>query len=91
MDERGNIAAFIHTLDRCRMHMPDPNLPPNPPPNPPGTRCLYCGGIYPLGADRCPQCQAPTHHRPRARLRQFRWFVALLALLCLILILWLPR
>lgn len=59
--------------------------------NPPEIRCLYCGKTYPPGVDQCPHCRAPAHHRPRARLRQFRWFVALLAVLCLILILWLPR
>lgn len=54
-------------------------------------RCLYCGKTYPSGPDHCPHCQAPAHERPQARLRRFRWLVALLALLCLILILWLPR
>ena len=55
-------------------------------------RCLYCGQMYSADAQSCPHCQAPTHTRPRAtRLRQFRWFVALLAVLCAILILWLPR
>jgi len=60
-------------------------------PNPAETRCLYCGSTYPIGVDRCPQCRAPAHDRPQTRLRQFRWLVALLALLCLVLILWLPR
>ena len=55
------------------------------------TRCLYCGKTYTAGADQCPHCRAPAHYRPQARLRQFRWLVALLALLCLLLILWLPR
>ena len=59
--------------------------------NPAEIRCLYCGKTYPIGADLCPQCRAPAHIRPQNRLRQFRWFVALLALLCLIMILWLPR
>jgi len=59
--------------------------------NPPESLCLYCGKIYPLGADQCPHCGAPVHQRPQGRLLQFRWFVALLALLCLVLILWLPR
>jgi uncharacterized paraquat-inducible protein A len=55
-------------------------------------RCLYCGQMYPDDAPSCPHCQAPTHTLRRAtRLRQFRWFVALLAVLCAILILWLPR
>lgn len=54
-------------------------------------RCLYCGKRYALGAESCPHCQAPAHQRPRERFRRFRWFVALLALACLILILWLPR
>lgn len=54
-------------------------------------RCLYCGQNYPLGPDQCPHCGAPVHQRPQARLRHFRWFVAALALLCLLLILWLPR
>lgn len=53
--------------------------------------CIYCGKTYALGADRCPHCQAPAHRRPRQRLRRFQWFVALLALACLVLILWLPR
>ena len=55
------------------------------------TRCLYCGKSYPLGIEQCPHCQAPAHRRPQARLRRFRWLVIALALLCLILILWLPR
>ena len=62
-----------------------------PAPNPAEIRCLYCGKNYPLGAECCPHCQAPAHQRPQARLRRFRWLVALIALLCLILIVWLPR
>lgn len=54
-------------------------------------RCLYCGQHYPLGSDQCPHCGAPAHQRPQAGLQRFRWFVAVLALLCLLLILWLPR
>lgn len=62
-----------------------------PQPNPAELRCLYCGKTYPPGAERCPHCQAPAHVRPQARLRRFRWLVIALAVLCLILILWLPR
>lgn len=54
-------------------------------------RCLYCGKNYRLGAEQCPHCQAWAHRRPQTRLRRFRWLVGALALLCLILILWLPR
>lgn len=54
-------------------------------------RCLYCGRSYLLGVEQCPHCGAPAHQRPQARVRRFRWLVALLALACLLLILWLPR
>lgn len=53
--------------------------------------CLYCGKTYPLGAERCPHCRAPTHARPHSRIRRFRWFFVLLAVACLILVFWLPR
>ena len=55
------------------------------------TTCLYCGKRYAASVDRCPHCDAPAHQRPQERLRRFRIFVALLALACLVLILWLPR
>lgn len=55
------------------------------------TTCLYCGKAYRVGAESCPHCQAPAHQRPGERLRRFRRFVIVLALICLVLILWLPR
>jgi uncharacterized paraquat-inducible protein A len=55
------------------------------------TTCLYCGKRYAADLDSCPHCQAPAHRRPQERLHRFRVFVVLLALLCLALILWLPR
>ncbi|RCX33328.1 protein nirD [Thioalbus denitrificans] len=57
--------------------------------------CIYCGERFSGELPHCPACGAPSHFRQRGwrpgAQRRFALWVALLAIACILIALWLPR
>jgi predicted nucleic acid-binding Zn ribbon protein len=58
-------------------------------------KCLYCGKKISADCAHCPECDAVSHFQERGyragvRGKFIAWFIALV-LLCVIMVLWLPR